>query len=317
MGTVLAFYASVLEHTLSEQERSQILQTIEMFEVITQTQPDDYQSLEILKVAYQKLGKSDESLAVSRRLAEAYNHVGSYSLALQECEAVLALEPNAPEIVAMAGAIENRLLEAGQNVTRASAEHGLVAMPDYHKKPANGAMLVEVAGRGSRQGRKHVSVQSTEVANDQLAKFLIVQQMFPEDEVNVALAAVKEADKAISGQMLATSLIVLLSKGDEEKSERVLSALIDRTKFAYVPLEYYDVDRQVVRMLPDSLTIHRLFVPFDLISRTIMVAVGNPFDGAAREAVEQSLDYTVMWYLAKPATIIKTLQDIYRLEARA
>jgi len=38
----------VLEHTLSEQERSQILQTIEMFEVITQTQQDDYQSLEIL-----------------------------------------------------------------------------------------------------------------------------------------------------------------------------------------------------------------------------------------------------------------------------
>src|SRR5260370_37070684 len=70
IGTVLAFYALVLEHTLSEQERSQILQTIEMFEVITQTQQDDYQSLEILKVAYQKLGKSDESLRVSRRLAE-------------------------------------------------------------------------------------------------------------------------------------------------------------------------------------------------------------------------------------------------------
>ena len=131
------------------------------------------------------------------------------------------------------------------------------------------------------------------------------------------LAAVKEADKAISGQMLAASLVDRLCKGDEEKSERILSALLDRTKFAYVPLEYYDVDRQVVRMLPDSLTINRLIVPFDLISRTIMVAVSNPFDGTAREAVEQSLDYTVIWYLAKPATLIKTLQDVYRLEARA
>ena len=84
--------------------------------------------------------------------------------------------------------------------------------------------------------------------------------------------------------------------------EAVLSALIDRTKFAYVPLEYYDIDRQVVRMLPDDLTIKRLFVPFDLISRTIMVAVCNPFDAEAREAVQQSLDYNVTWYLAKPAT---------------
>ena len=86
-----------------------------------------------------------------------------------------------------------------------------------------------------------------------------------------------------------------------DKLEKVLSALIDRTKFAYVPLEYYDVDRQIAPMLPDHLTLGRLFVPFDLVSRTIMVACCNPFDAAGREAVQQSLDYTVAWYLARPA----------------
>ena len=96
-----------------------------------------------------------------------------------------------------------------------------------------------------------------------------------------------------------------------------LSQLIDRTKFAYVPVEYYDVDRQIPRMLPDNLTLGRLFLPFDLISRTIMVACCNPFDAAGREAVQQSLDYTVTWYLARPGAIIKSLQDIYRLESRA
>jgi hypothetical protein len=288
-----------------------------MFEVITQTQKDDYQSLEILKVAYQKLGKSEDSLRVSRRLADAYNNVGSYSLALQECEAILAVEPNAPEILAMAGDIESRLLQSGQTVVRAKADHALIETRGTGKRQAEGVSLIEIEGRGSKQGRKTISLEAAESANEQLAKFLIVQQMFPEDEVNAALAAVNEADKAISGQKLATSLVERLSNGNDEKSEQVLSALIDRTKFAYVPLEYYDVDRQVVRMLPDSLTINRLFVPFDLISRTIMVAVSNPFDLAAREAVEQSLDYTVMWYLAKPATIIKALQDVYRLESRA
>ena len=39
--------------------------------------------------------------------------------------------------------------------------------------------------------------------------------------------------------------------------DAVLSSLIDRTKFAYVPLEYYDVDRQIARMLPDHLTLGR------------------------------------------------------------
>ena len=40
---------------LTTSEEAQLAQTIEMFEVITQSQPYDYQSLEILKEAYSKL----------------------------------------------------------------------------------------------------------------------------------------------------------------------------------------------------------------------------------------------------------------------
>ncbi|CAN5528212.1 hypothetical protein BH20VER3_BH20VER3_00390 [soil metagenome] len=312
---VLAFYAPVLEHTLSEEERSQILQTIEMFEVITQTQQDDYQSLEILKVAYQKLGKTEEALRVSRRLAEAYLSAGSFSLAMQECEAILAVEPNAPEIVAMLGDIENRLQQAGKTHEEVASLNALTENPNFAAASASsGGGLLEIGGRNTGQVRKRAALNDAEQGNDQLAKFLVLQQMFPEDEVNAVLATVKEANKAMTGRMLATSLLERLCQGNEEKMEAVLSALIDRPKFAYVPLEYYDIDRQVVRMLPDDLTVNRLFVPFDLISRTIMVAVCNPFDAEAREAVQQSLDYTVTWYLAKPAVIIKTLQEIYKLE---
>ena len=312
----------VLEHTLSEEERSQILQTIDMFEVITQTNPEDYQSLEILKDAYQKVGKAEESLRISRRLAESYFNAGAYSQAIQACDAVLVAEPNAPEILAMLGEIETRLQQSGQTMAEAGAHGGLVATPEpsangLSEVPTVDSALLEIGGRNPGQVRKRISLDDSELGNEQLAKFLIVQQMFPEEEVNTTLETVKLANKAaLTGQVLATSLLEKLCNGNEEKLERVLSALIDRTKFAYVPLEYYDVDRQVVRMLPDDLTISRLFVPFDLVSRTIMVAVCNPFDAAAREAVQQSVDYTVAWYLARPAAIGKILQDIYRLEPR-
>src|SRR5438034_10807324 len=94
--------------------------------------------------------------------------------------------------------------------------------------------------------------------------------------------------------------------------DAVLSALIDRTKFAYVPLEYYDTDRQIAPMLPEYLTLGRLFVPFDLVSRTMMVACCNPFDSAGRDAVQQSVDYPVSWYLARQGEIINSWQSIYR-----
>src|SRR5215471_8959221 len=118
---LLAFRVRVLEHALSAEEHSQIVQTIEMFEAITQTQPDDYQSLEILKEAYTKVGKQDDALKVSRRLSEAYFNVGSYTLAMQECEAILAKDANAPDILAMLGDIEARLQASGHAIVTGQA----------------------------------------------------------------------------------------------------------------------------------------------------------------------------------------------------
>jgi tetratricopeptide (TPR) repeat protein len=316
-GHASSFYgAVVLEHTLSEEEHSQIVQTIEMFEVILQTQPDDYQSLEILKEAYSKVGRADDSLKTSRRLAEAYFNVGSYTLAMQECEVILLKEPNAPEILAMLGDIETRLQAAGHTIATSGSKNGLIAQPGAngvngltHNGPEGGGLM------DMQHARHGQNLQDR--GDDHLAKFLVMQQLFSEDQVEKAMETVKKLNRDLSGQALGASLLDKICRQETDKLDAALSQLIDRTKFAYVPVEYYDVDRQIPRMLPDNLTLGRLFLPFDLISRTIMVACCNPFDAAGREAVQQSLDYTVTWYLARPGAIIKCLQDVYRLESKA
>jgi tetratricopeptide (TPR) repeat protein len=310
---LLAFTRDVLEHTLPDDEHSQILQTIEMFEAITQTQPDDYQSLEILKEAYNKVGRDDDFLRATRKLAEAYFNAGSYALAMQECDVILAKEPNAPEILAMLGEIETRLQASGKALVTKGAQAGLTVNPAEVAKGEG--LLIDTSN--AHRGDAGKMADLTERGDDHLAKFLIVQQLFPEDEVLAALESVKQLNRDLTGQALAVSLLDHLSKDKTNHLDAVLSALIDRTKFAYVPLEYYDTDRQIAPMLPEYLTLNRLFVPFDLVSRTMMVACCNPFDATGREAVQQSLDYTVAWYLARPSSIIKSLQSIYRLESRA
>jgi tetratricopeptide (TPR) repeat protein len=306
----------VLEHTLSEEEHSQIVQTIEMFEVILQTQPDDYQSLEILKEAYAKVGRKEDSLKTSRRLAEAYFNSGSYTMAMQECEAILVKEPNAPEILAMLGDIETRLQKSGREIAEGGSKTGLIATTGVNgvngltRGGAHDGALVDL-----QHNRTPANLQDR--GDEHLAKFLVMQQLFPEEQVAAAMETVKQLNKSLTGQALAASLLDKICQEDTNKLEAAMSGLIDRTKFAYVPLEYYDVDRQIARMLPDNLTLGRLFLPFDLISRTIMIACCNPFDAAGRDAVQQSLDYTVTWYLARPGAIVKALQDVYRLESRA
>lgn len=318
----------MLEHTLSEEEHSQIVQTIEMFEVILQTQPDDYQSLEILKEAYSKVGRAADSLKTSRRLAEAYFNVGSYTLAMQECEVILLKEPNAPEILAMLGDIETRLQAAGHQIATGGSKNGLIATGSGN---GTNGLIAQPSGNGvnglvhgGSQDGSLVDLQTArsthglqDRGDEHLAKFLVMQQLFSEDEVAAAVETVKQLNKSLAGQSMAASLLDKICRQETDKLDAALSGLIDRTKFAYVPLEYYDIDRQIPRMLPDNLTLGRLFIPFDLISRTIMVACCNPFDAAGRDAVQQSLDYTVTWYLARPGAIIKALQDVYRLETRA
>jgi hypothetical protein len=298
-----------------------------MFEVITQTQPDDYQSLTILKDGYTKLGQADEALKASRRLAEAYFNAGSYTLAMQECETIMKVQPNSPEMLAMLGEIETRLngtqtpvMAVGPNgglvtSTLGGADGGLVAsaMEGGLIRGSNGASDGSLINLQSRSAH----ALSSDRGDEQLAKFLVMQQLFSDEEVAAGMEAVALENQNLDGQTIAASLIDKLCGQDVKKTEAVLSALIDRTKFAYVPLEYYDLDRQIVRMLPDELTLGRLFVPFDLISRTIMMACCNPYDAAGREAVQQSLDYTVAWYLARPSAVTKALQDSYRLEPKA
>ena len=311
----------MLEHALSAEEHSQILQTIEMFEAITQTQPEDYQSLEILREAYTKIGRHDDALRTSRKLAEAYFNAGSYTPALQQCEMILTREPNAPEILAMLGEIEQRLQASGQAIVdKSKATTSLVSSPFTRNDGSlitpnvEGALIDVDPSRGKGLGR---ITNLHERGDDHLAKFLIVQQLFGEEEVNAALETVKNANKDLIAHALAVSMLEELCKEKPAQLDAVLSALIDRTKFAYVPLEYYDTDRQIAPMLPEYLTLGRLFVPFDLVSRTMMVACCNPFDSAGRDAVQQSVDYTVSWYLARPSAIVKSLQSIYRLETRA
>ena len=308
----------MLEHTLSAEEHNQILQTIEMFEAITQTQPEDYQSLEILKEAYTKIGRHDDSLKTSRKLAEAYFSSGSFTPALHECEMILTRQPNSPEILAMLGEIEQRLQASGQAIVEKSKATGGLGNGPFSTKAegslvsptVEGALIDVDVARGKNLGR---IANLQERGDDHLAKFLIVQQLFTEEQVNSALETTKEANKDLHGQAMAASMLEALTREKPQQLEAVLSALIDRTKFAFVPLEYYDTDRQIAPMLPEYLTLGRLFVPFDLVSRTMMVACCNPFDSAGRDAVQQSVDYTVSWYLAKPSAIAQTLRGIYRL----
>jgi tetratricopeptide (TPR) repeat protein len=323
---------SVSSPPISNEEQEQLLQTIEMFEVITQANPQDCQSMEILKDAYQRVGKPKESLSIARKLADTYVELGQYSAAMLEYEGILQKAPDNPEVIAALSEVEDRLEKSGQLKPQASIapQANLLKPPAGINLDFRAAVTTDSAtlmttsatqrpdGGASPAGfatsMEQVTIALAEDGNEPLAKFLVQHRLVGEEVVSSALERVQKKNKSLGANSLAMSLIDEICRRGQLELEPLLAGILERSKFAYIPLEYYDVDRSIVRMLPESLTIGRLIVPFDVISRTIMIATANPFDAAGKEAVQQLLDYNVQWHLASPQAIFKVLGEIYRIE---
>ncbi|HET6408782.1 MAG TPA: hypothetical protein VFG14_12935 [Chthoniobacteraceae bacterium] len=305
--------------TLSPEEQEQLLQTIEMFEVIVQANPHDCQSLEILKDAYFRLGMKRELMKISRRMAQTYMELGQFATAILEYENILRHEPDDPEIIAAMGDCEERMHKA----TKASPPSrsgsvgggttdggGLIATSvtqrqELYRSGGSGASGQQDPAFGSAQGASD--------GNEALAKFLIQHKLAAEEVINASLERVQNINGSVGPSALGISLLEEIVERGGAELDALLSGIVDRTKFAYIPLEYYDVDRHVVRMLSEDLTLKRLIVPFDLMSRTVMIATANPFDSAGKEAAQSVLDYNIQWHVASPQAIARILTQAYRI----
>ena len=127
---------------LSPNEEAQLQQTIEMFEVITQSQPNDCQSLEILKEAYTKMGREQDVINTSKRIAQAYMQSGQLSSAILEYETVLQRRPDDADVQAALKQIEataNNVAVQSAGVESAASVSGFQSGTARFRKKAHTA----------------------------------------------------------------------------------------------------------------------------------------------------------------------------------
>lgn len=291
------------------EEREQIMQTIEMFGVIVQSSPHDAQSLEILKEAFVRIGQVPEAMDAAKKLGEIYTQAEQFTRAVKEYEYILDHDPANVEVMAALGEVEEKV--------RAAKANGATVEDTATLKDSQLIATGETAKASTRSAASVAAVTKmlTDDGNEGLAKFLLLHRIAPQDVVKSSQDRISKKNKDLAPNTMAHSLLDEVVRRAGLDLETTLSAIVDRSKVAYIPLEYYEVDRQVVKMLPDSLTLGRLIVPFDVMSRTLMVAVANPFDIAGKEAVQKLLDFNIQWHLASPVAITKVLSETYRVSA--
>lgn len=273
-----------------------MLQTIEMFEVITQSQPQDYQSLEILKEAYLKLNREDDVVNTSRRIAEAYVHLGQLSSAILEYESVLQRRPDDAAALAALGEIESKASslssEPSSNEFSAPAERVVPTESGFNHKAAAKPLVSDLDD--GRVAMHKIFVDSK----------LISQGDFDLcwHTPNLHLPPGKPLDPFV--QLLADKTIVMLDKS--------LKLLSEKARLSYLPLDKYDADLDLARTFPMETCQRWCVLPFDKMSKSILVATANPFNRQAAKELEAATQARILWYLAPPMDIAKWLKRAFR-----
>ena len=277
--------------TLNPGEAAQLQQTIEMFEVIVQSQPSDTQSLEILKEAYSKLGREEDVINTSKRIAQAYLQQGQLSSAILEYETVLQRRPDDADVRAALQHIESKASSA--------------ATPTPVETPA-------APGHDTLQMRRKQRPDAPPDVDDgrkALYKIFVDSKIITAGDFdlcwrNVDLSAPPTDVIEPFIQTLHEKGVILI-----DKSLRLLS---DKSRSAYLPLDRYDVDMDLTRGFPAEICRRWCVLPFDRMSKAILVATANPFNQQAAKELAEATTHRLLWYVASPLDLVGNLRKAFR-----
>ena len=276
--------------TLSPSEEAQLAQTIEMFEVITQSQPLDYQSLEILKEAYTKLGREKDVIGTSKRIAQAYVQMGQLSSAILEYETILQRHPEDPDVQAALKEIEtkanNFAIDPQADANKRSGDTMVFTKKSDQMVPAE----VE----DGRRPMYKLFVESKLITTGDF------DLCWPKPDLSQPPVAVVEP-----------FVQVLADKGilPVEKSLKILS---DKSRLAYLPLNLYDIDMDLARSFPAATCQRWCVLPMDRMSKSILVSTANPFNQQASKELAEATGQRLLWYLVPPAELVKNIRKAFR-----
>ena len=278
--------------TLNPDEEAQLLQTIEMFEVIVQSQSGDTQSLEILKEAYSKLGREDDVIHTSKRIAEAYLQQGQLSSAILEYETVLQRRPEDADVRAALQQIEDKASNAVVQPASVTAAMAAVNETTMLRRKARTAAAEEVD-----DGRKT------------LYKIFVESKIITAGDFDLCW---RNVDLGVSPPDVVEPFIQTLHEKGVLLIEKSLRLLSDKSRVAYLPLDRYDVDMDLARGFPADVCRRWCVLPLDRMSKAILVATANPFNQQAAKELSEATTHRLLWYVAAPTDIITNLRKAFR-----
>ena len=280
--------------TLSPGEEAQLTQTIEMFEVITQSQPNDYQSLEILKEAYSKLNREQDVINTSKRIAQAYVQMGQLSSAILEYETISQRFPDDPDVQAALKQIESQ--------ANNFSDHPTLNEP---------AAITKSAREAAKDKKVAAKTGTAEVddGRDAMFRIFVDSKIITSGDFDLCWT---KPDLSTPPEAVTDPFVQVLSDKAILPLEKSLKILTDKSRTAFLPLDRYEMDIELARRFPADTCRRWCVLPFDRMSKSILVATANPFNQQAAKELAAATNNHVLWYVVSPAELAKHLRKVFR-----
>ncbi|MFH0731887.1 MAG: hypothetical protein V2A72_03070 [Candidatus Omnitrophota bacterium] len=136
----------------------------------------------------------------------------------------------------------------------------------------------------------------------QLGELLIEQKIISEAQLQKALQVQKEKGGLIG------SILVLLGFATEEQIAQALTA---QYGFPYLPLQNYDIDPEVVKLIPRNVAEQYVLIAIDKIGNSLTIAIANPLNLHALEDVELITNCKVQTFVSTQTDIKETIKKYY------
>ncbi|MCK9604366.1 MAG: hypothetical protein M0R66_08420 [Candidatus Omnitrophica bacterium] len=141
------------------------------------------------------------------------------------------------------------------------------------------------------------------IINKQLGELLIERNIINQQQLDKALVAQKERS-GLLGE-------VLVDLGFA-KEEDIAQALTAQYGFPYLPLSNYEINPEIINIVPARVARQFMLVPIDKIGNNLTLAMSNPLNIQAVEDIELLSGCNVQTFVSTSSDIKRAIAKYYK-----
>lgn len=141
------------------------------------------------------------------------------------------------------------------------------------------------------------------IINKHLGELLIERGILSQQQVDKALLVQKER-----GGLLGEILVDL----GFAKEEDIAQALTAQYGFPYLPLSNYEINPEIINIVPGRVARQYMLVPIDKIGNNLTLAMSNPLNMQAVEDVELLSGCSVQTFVSTSSDIKRAIAKYYQ-----